>query len=212
MAVESQAPESSAPAAAAEQGGQVHQWFRALFRALFIILLTLAVLAAIGLAADVGLHRLTHTSHTGSSYSRIDEIDVVLDGDGSVSVTGSANSNHAVSIAETDNSTMFDHPQRTIGVIGGTLFVTVRCPDSLCTANLALTTTPDTVVNIRVGNALRLDRATVAISGLTGPVDLAAWPAKVTIARSTSIVTGMVAGSLSCGAPAVCIVQVPVPH
>ncbi len=114
-----------------------------------------------------------------------------------------------MALDETDKSTVFDHPQHVASVIAGTLFVSVRCPDSLCTANLALSTPPNTRVNIRVGNALRLDHATVEISNLTGPVDVSAWPAIVTVKNSSSTVTGMVAGSLTCGVPAVCIVQVP---
>ena len=208
MSVESQAPESAAPEAATERGG-VRLWFAALFRALFIIVLTLAVLAAIGYVADVGLHRVTHTSRSNATYQHIYEVDVVVDGDGSVAVTGSPSTQHEVALDETDRSTIFDSPQRAVSVIAGTLFVSVRCPDSLCTANVMLSTPPDTRVNIRVGNALRLDQANVAISNLTGPVDVSAWPANVTVKNSSSLVTGMVAGSLTCGVPAVCIVQVP---
>lgn len=208
MSVESQAPESAAPEAAAGRGG-ARVWFAALFRALFTIVLTLAILAALGYAADVGLHRITHTSPSNAMYSHIYEVDVVVDGDGSVAVTGSPSAQREVALDETDRSTLFDHPQRAVSVIAGTLFVSVRCPDSLCTANLALSTPPDTRVNIRVGNALRIDQATVEVSNLTGPVDVSAWPANVTVKNSTSLVTGMVAGSVTCGVPAVCIVQVP---
>ncbi|HEU5426158.1 MAG TPA: hypothetical protein VFU74_04765 [Actinocrinis sp.] len=208
MSVESQAPESVAPEAATERGG-VRLWFAALFRALFIIVLTLAVLAALGYAADVALHRVTRTSSSNAMYAHIYEVDVVVDGDGSVAVTGSPSTQREVALDETDRSTIFDHPQRAVSVIAGTLFVSIRCPDSLCTANLSLSTPPDTRVNIRVGNALRLGKATVEVSNLTGPVDLSAWPANVTIKNSSSLVTGMVAGSLTCGVPAVCIVQVP---
>jgi hypothetical protein len=208
MSVESRAPESAAPEAATERG-RVRLWFAALFRALFVIVLTLAVLAALGYVADVGLHRVTHTSRSNATYQHIYEVDVVVDGDGSVAVTGSPSTQREVALDETDRSTIFDSPQRAVSVIAGTLFVSVRCPDSLCTANVLLTTPPDTRVNIRVGNALRLDQANVAISNLTGPVDVSAWPANVTIKGSSSLVTGMVAGSLTCGVPAVCIVQVP---
>jgi hypothetical protein len=209
MAVESQAPESAAPEAATERGGGVRLWFAALFRALFIIVLTLAILAALGYAADVALHRVTRTSHSSATYTHIYEVDVVVDGDGSVAVTGSPSAQREVALDETDKSTIFDHAQRAVSVIAGTLFVSVRCPDSLCIADLSLSTPRDIRVNIRVGNALRLDKATVEVSNLTGPVDLSAWPANVTIKNSSSLVTGMVAGSLTCGVPAVCIVQVP---
>ena len=208
MSVESQAPESAAPEAAAERGG-VRLWFTALFRALFIIILTLAILAALGYATDIALHRITHTSRSSATYEHIYEVDVVVDGDGSLAITGSPSATREVAVDETDKSTVFDHPQRAVSVIAGTLFVSVRCPDSLCTANLALSTPPDTRVNIRMGNALRLDQASVDVSNLTGPVDVSGWPAIVTIKNSTSLVTGMVAGSLTCGVPAVCIVQVP---
>lgn len=209
MSVESQAPESAAPEAATERGGGVRLWFAALFRALFIIVLTLAILAALGYAADVALHRVTRTNHSSATYTHIYEVDIVVDGDGSVAVTGSPSVQREVALDENDKSTIFDHPQRAVSVIAGTLFVSVRCPDSLCTANLSLSTPPDARVNIRMGNALRLGQATVQVSNLTGPVDLSAWPANVTIKSSSSLVTGMVAGSLTCGVPAVCIVQVP---
>lgn len=209
MSVESQAPESAAPEAATERSGGVRLWFAALFRALLIIVLTLAILAALGYAGDVALHRVTHTSRSNATYSQIYEVDVVVDGDGSVAVTGSQSSTREVTVDETDRTTVFDHPQRAVSVIAGTLFVSVRCPDSFCSANLALSTPPDTRVNIRMGNALRLDQATIDISNLTGPVDVSAWPAMVTVKNSSSTVTGMVAGSLTCGVPAVCVVQVP---
>ena len=208
MSVESQAPETVAPEAAAERGG-VRLWFSALFRALFVIVLTLAILAALGYAADTALHRATHTSRSSATYAHIYEVDVVVDGDGSVAVTGSPSTAREVALDETDRSTVFDHPQRAVSVIAGTLFVSVRCPDSLCAANLALSMPPDTRLNIRMGNALRLDQATVEVSNLSGPIDVSAWPANVTIKNSASLVTGMVAGSLTCGVPAVCIVQVP---
>lgn len=208
MSVESRAPESAAPEAATERGG-VRLWFAALFRALSIIVLTLAVLAVLGYVADVWLHRVTHTSRSNATYQHIYEVDVVVDGDGSVAVTGSPSTQREVALDETDRSTIFNSPQHAVSVIAGTLFVSVRCPDSLCTANVMLSTPPDTRVNIRVGNALRLDEANVAISNLTGPVDVSAWPANVTVKNSSSLITGMVAGSLTCGVPAVCIVQVP---
>lgn len=208
MSVESQAPEAVAPEAATRLDG-VRMWFAALFRALFIILLTLAILVALGYAADVVLHRTTRTSHSATTYPHIYEVEVIVDGDGSVAVTGSQSTDHQITLDETDRSTIFGHPQRAVSVIGGTLFVAVRCPDSLCTADLALTASPDTHVNIRVGNALRLDHATITVRNLSGPVNLSAWPANVTVTNSSSLVTGMVAGSLQCGEPAVCIVQVP---
>lgn len=212
MSVEEQAPETAAPEAAVRRAG-VRVWFAALFRALFVILLTLAILAALGYAADIALHRVTRSVHTSASYAHIYEVEVIVDGDGSVAVTGtgSANADHRVALDENDRSSIFGNPQRAVSVIGGTLFVAVRCPDSFCTSDLALTASPDTQVNIRVGNALRLDRATVTVRNLNGPVNVSAWPANVTIASSSSLVTGMVAGKLDCGVPAVCIVQVPGP-
>jgi hypothetical protein len=210
MSVESQAPESAAPEAAVRRGG-TRVWFAALFRALWTILLTLAILAVLGFTADVALHRITRTSHTASVYAHITQVEIILDGDGSLSITGTPTAEHQIAIAETDSSTVFDHPQRAVSVIGGTLFVSVRCPDSLCSADLAITLAPDTGVNIRVGNAFRLDQADVTVKGLSGPVNLSAWPANVTVANSSSLVTGAVAGTLTCGVPAVCIVQVPAP-
>lgn len=209
MAVESQAPEVEAPEAAAARRDGIRVWFAALLRAVFIIVLTLAILAALGYATDVALHRITRSSHSSSSYPHVYQVEIIVDGDGSVAVTGTPNTDHEVTLYEDDASTVFGHPQHSVSVIGGTLFVAVRCPDSLCTADLALNAPPDTHVNIRVGNALRLDHAAVTVKGLTGPVELSAWPANVTVSNSSSTVTGMVAGSLNCGVPAVCIVQVP---
>jgi len=111
-------------------------WFAALFRALWIILLTLAILAVLGFAADVVLHRVTRGSQSASVYTHIYEVDVVIDGDGSVAITGTSSATHRVNLSESDNSTMFGHPQRAVSVIGGTLFVSVRCPDSYCSSNL----------------------------------------------------------------------------
>lgn len=210
MAVESEAPESGAPGEADEPSG-VRMWFRALWRAIVAIVVTLAVLALVGFTADVILHRVTHASHTDQSYTGISEVEIVLDGDGAVSVTGlpqgGSNAAQPVDFTETDSSTMFDHPQRTVDRIGGTLYIAVHCPDSLCSANLGLSVPAATPVILRVGNALRLDRATVTISAMSGPIDLYAWPAKVSVSDSTSTITGDVAGSLACGAPSICIVQ-----
>jgi hypothetical protein len=208
MSVESPAPETAAPEATTEPGG-IRLWFAALFRALWIILLTLAILAVLGYTADVVLHRITRTSHVTATYQHIYEIDVVIDGDGSVAVTGTPSATHEVALTETDNSTTFDHPQRAVSVIGGVLTVAVHCPNSFCSASLDLAAAPDTSLEIRIGNAFHLDRADVKVRGLTGPVDLSAWPANVTITGSSSLVTGAVAGSLVCDEPAVCIVQVP---
>jgi hypothetical protein len=209
MSVESQAPETAAPEAAATRLSGVRLWFAALFRAMFVIVLTLGLLAVLGYAGDVALHRITHTSHSSESYPHIFQVEVIVDGDGSVNVNGTQSADHGVKLDEADTSTVFGHPQRAVTVIGGTLFVAVRCPDSLCTADLTLAASPDTHVNIRVGNALRVDHAAINVTDLTGPVDVSAWPANVTVTNSSSLVTGMVAGSLNCGAPAVCIVQVP---
>lgn len=210
MAVESGAPEGGAPGEADEASG-VRIWFRALLRSLVAIVVTLAVLAAVGFTADVILHRVVHTSHTGESYAGISTVEIVLDGDGAVSVSGlprnGSNSVPPVSLTETDSSTMFDHPQRTVDRIGGTLYIAVHCPDSLCSADLGVSVPAATPVTLRVGNALRLDRATVTINGMSGPISLTAWPAKVSVSNSTSTVTGDVTGSVSCSAPAVCIVQ-----
>lgn len=208
MSVESQAPETAAPETAARTG-RVRLWFAALGRALLIVIVTLGILALLGYAADIALHHITRTSHASSSYTHIYEVDVIVDGDGSVAVTGTPSAQHTVTLHEDDTSTTFGHPQRTTSIIGGTLYVTVHCPDSLCSAELNLTASPDTRMNVRVGNALRLDKAAVTIKGMNAPVNLSAWPANVTVADSTSTVTGMVAGTLQCGEPAVCIVQVP---
>jgi hypothetical protein len=211
MAVESEAPETGAPGEAADEASGIRMWFRALLRSLVAIVVTLAVLAVVGFAADVILHRVTHTSHTNDTYDGISAVEIVLDGDGAVSVSGlpknGSNSAQPVNFTETDSSTMFDHPQRTVDRIGGTLYIAVHCPDSLCSADLGVSVPAATPVTLRVGNGFRLDRATVTVNGMSGPIGLTAWPAKVTVTDSTSIVTGDVAGSISCGAPAICIVQ-----
>ncbi len=208
MSVESQAPDAVAPETAVDRSG-ARLWFATLLRALLIIVLTLAVLAVLGYTGDIALHQVVHTSRSNTTYAHIYEVDIVTDGDGSISVTGTPSNDRQVTLAETDKSTVFDSPQRAVSVIAGTLFVSVRCPDSRCATQLAFTTPPDTRIRISAGNAFRLDRETVDVERLTGPVDLSAWPAEVTVRRSSSLVTGMVAGSLVCDAPAVCIVQVP---
>jgi hypothetical protein len=209
MAVETGAPESGAPDEADPESG-IRLWFRSLLRSLLVILATLAVLAVLGFAADVALHRVVRTSHSSSNYTNISTVEIVLDGDGSVSLTGTprgAARTSAVGISETDSSTVFDHPDRIIDRIGGMLFISVHCPDSLCSADLAVTVPATVPVTLSVGDALRLDRAKVTVSGMSGPIDLTAWPAEVSIADSTSTVTGEVAGSISCAAPSVCIIQ-----
>lgn len=219
MAVEADAPESGAPDDADRTSG-MRLWFRALWRSLLAIVVTLAILAVLGFGADVVLHRVTHTSHSNSAYTGISAVELLLDGDGSVSLTGlpkDGNGNgsgngtggaaQSVSLVETDTSTVFDHPQRTIDRIGGTLYIAVHCPDSLCSADLGVTVPAATPVTLRVGNALRLDRATVTVSGMSGPIELTAWPAQVTITNSTSTIVGEVAGSIRCKAPSICIVQ-----
>ncbi|HEV3173938.1 MAG TPA: hypothetical protein VGZ32_26540 [Actinocrinis sp.] len=212
MAVEADAPESGAPDEADRTSG-VRLWFRALWRSLIAIVATLAVLAVLGFGADVVLHRVTHASHSSSTYTGVSAVEILLDGDGSVSLTGLPRSGNGaagaqpVSLVETDTSTMFDHPQRTIDRIGGTLYIAVQCPDSLCSADLGVTVPAATPVTLRVGNALRLDRANVTVSGMSGPIELTAWPAKVTITDSTSTIVGEVAGSIRCAAPSICIVQ-----
>jgi hypothetical protein len=212
MAVEADAPESEAPDEADGTSG-VGLWFRALWRSLIAIVVTLAILAVLGFAADVVLHRVTHVSHSNSTYAGVSAVEILVDGDGSVSLTGLPRSAtgsadaQPVSLVETDTSTMFDHPQRTIDRIGGTLYIAVQCPDSLCAADLGVTVPAATPVTLRVGNALRLDQATVTVNGMSGPIELTAWPAKVTITNSTSTIVGEVAGSIRCAAPSICIVQ-----
>jgi hypothetical protein len=210
MAVQSAAPGAGAPGEADRSSG-VRLWFRALTRALIAILVTLSVLALAALAADVVLHRVVRASHSDAMYTGISAIEVVLDGDGAVSVSGTpesgASNAQTVHLTETDSATMFDHPQRIIDRIGGTLYIAVHCPDSLCSSDLAVSVPATAAITVRAGNALRLDRATVTIAGMSGPVDLTAWPARVSISDSTSTVTGTVAGSLSCTGPSVCAVR-----
>lgn len=209
MAVESAAPQVAAPTQPAARRGGLGRRLKRSLRALGNVLVTLAVLAVLGGVADVLLHRVTHVSRSGSTYAHIYEIDIVLDGDGAVSVTGVPNGSHAVTLAEADTSTMFDHPQRINDVVAGTLYLTARCPDSLCNANLTVTAAPDVTVKVRMGNALHLNRATLAITGLSGQVDLVAWPAQVVVKDSTSTVTGVVSGPISCTSTAFCEVAMP---
>lgn len=187
----------------AEQPGRVRIWFRALFRALAWMLGTLAVLGLLGVVGDVVLHRKTHTTHEQVAYQGIYAINVVLDGDGSVEVTG-VPGDHTARLTETDVTTYASSVQRTMTVVGSTLYIVVQCPNALCSAQIALAANPGTALDVTDGNALREKGAGVSVNGMSGPVDVLAWPGSLSVMDSSSTVTGVVFGPLTCKAPANC--------
>jgi hypothetical protein len=186
-----------------EPPGRVRIWFRALFRALAWMLGTLVVLGLIGAGGDVVLHRETHTSHEQSSYQDIYAVNIVLDGDGTVSVNG-VPGGHAARLTESDVATYASSAQRTVSLVGSTLYIVVNCPNSFCSAAIALAVNPGTSLNITDGNAVRDKSAAISINGMNAPVDVMALPANLSVMDSSSTVTGVVFGSLTCRAPANC--------
>ncbi len=135
-------PESPEPgtAASAEDppaglGRRIRIWFVGLFRSATALVVTLLVLAVCGGVADVVLHVTRHTgTNSGELRRRSDAVNVVLDGDVSLNVVGRSNGDTGATLSGVDTSTVFDDPIRSTSVIGGTLYLTERCPDSRCTA------------------------------------------------------------------------------
>lgn len=190
-----------AGSAAPDRRERIRSWFGGLGRALTALAITLAVLGVLGGVTDVVLHEVRHTNTSSTSYAEVASVVVVLDGDVSLTVTGNASGRTATLTAQ-DTSTPFDEPVRTTDVIGATLYLTERCPDSRCSAVLNLSLRPDASVSVTAGNALRLGSAVIEISGIRGGATVLAAPAKVLI--SDTVASGAILGTLSCDAPADC--------
>jgi hypothetical protein len=182
---------------------RVRIWFRTLFRALAWMLGTLAVLGLIAGVGDVALHRKTHTNHDQATYPGIYAVDIVLDGDGTVSVDG-VPGNHTARLTESDTTTYASSMQRSVSVVGSTLYLVVQCPNSFCSAMIALAINPGTTLDITDGNALRQNTAGVSIDGMTAPVDVLTLPGSLSVTHSSSAVSGVVFGPVTCRAPANC--------
>ena len=196
-------PESPSPStdAAAEDppasfGDRVRIWFASLFRSATALVLTLLILAVCGGVTDVVLHVTRHTSTNSTSFSGINAVNVVLDGDVSLNVAGQSNGTTGATLSAVDTSTPFDDPIRTAFVVGGTLYLTERCPDSRCTAQLTLDINANDQVEIVAGNALRLNDAVVDISGINGQASVQLAPGKLVV--TNTIVTGAVLGDVEC--------------
>jgi hypothetical protein len=178
------------------RGGKVRIWFAALLRSATALVLTLVILALCAGIADVVLHVTRHTSSNSASFAGINAVDVVLDGDVSLNVVGQTDGGSTVALAATDTSTPFDDPTRSASVVGGTLYLTERCPDSRCTSQLTLTLNTNDQVNVVAGNALRLTDAVIDIRGIDGQASVQADPG--TLIVTNTIVTGAVIGVVEC--------------
>jgi hypothetical protein len=190
------APSAEPAASPAAPGGRIRTWFGALLRSAIALVITLAVLAVAGGITDVVLHITRHTSTNSTSYTGIDGVVVVLDGDISLKVTGRPQQGGATTLSAVDTSTPFDDPSRTDDVIGGTLYLTESCPDSRCSVQLDLTVNTDDTVNVVAGNGLRLDESVVELDGIVGQTTVYADPAKVIV--QNTIATGAVLGQVEC--------------
>ena len=179
-----------------EQGGKVRIWFRALLRSATALVLTLVILAICGGVADVVLHVTRHVSSHSTTYSGVEAVEVVLDGDVSLNVVGKPDGTANATLAAVDTSTPFDDPSSSASVIGGTLYLTERCPDSRCTSQLTLTLNTNDQVDIVAGNALRLDDAVIDINGIDGQTHVRVAPGKLVV--TNTVVTGAVIGLMEC--------------
>lgn len=200
IGAQAQEPETEA-GSAPSRPDRIRAWFAALGRALTALVITLVVLGLLGGVTDVVLHEVRHTDTSTSAYQDVSSVVVVLDGDVSLTVVGNATGSTAT-LTASDTSTPFDDPVRTTDLIGATLYLTERCPDSRCTSQLSLTVRPDTNVSVVAGNALRLDSSVIDLDGITGQATVMAAPAKVFI--SGTVASGAVLGTLSCDSDADC--------
>lgn len=175
---------------------RIRAWFKALLRAGLALVITLAVLAVAAGVTDVVLHVTRHTSTYSTSYSGITGVVVVLDGDISLHVAGVAQPGTGATLTAVDTSTPFDDPVRTEDVIGGTLYLTERCPDSRCSVELTLTVNTNDTVNVVAGNGLRLAESVIELDGIDGRTSVIADPAKVVVLHTMA--TGAVFGQLEC--------------
>jgi hypothetical protein len=188
--------EHAGPGARPARGARIAEWFRALLRSAVALVATLAVLSVLGGVTDVVLHVTRHTNRNSTSYSSIDGVVVVLDGNVSLSVVGQTQGGQGATLAAVDTSTPFDDPVRTVEVIGGTLYLTERCPDSRCSAQLTLTVETDDSVSVSAGNADDLNQAVVEFDGIDGQASVVAAPATVVVIHT--IVTGALMGQTRC--------------
>lgn len=202
-------PESPEPSTAASAedppaglGRRIRIWFVGLFRSATALVVTLLVLAVCGGVADVVLHVTRHTGTNSTSFAGIDAVNVVLDGDVSLNVVGRSNGDTGATLSGVDTSTVFDDPIRSTSVIGGTLYLTERCPDSRCTAQLTLDINSNDQVTVVAGNALRLDDAVIDVSGVNGQTNVQLAPGKLVV--TNTIVTGAVMGVVECDADVDC--------
>jgi hypothetical protein len=187
---------AAGPEARPSRRARIGEWFRALLRSVVALVATLAVLAVLGGVTDVVLHVTRHTSRNTSTYSSIDGVVVVLDGNVSLSVVGRTQGGQGASLTAVDTSTPFDDPIRTADVIGGTLYLTERCPDSRCSADLTLTVDTNDTVSVSAGNAVDLAQAVVEFDGIDGQASVLGVPA--TLVAIHTIVTGAVMGQIKC--------------
>jgi len=176
--------------------GKARIWFAALLRSAVVLVLTLVILAILGGVTDVVLHETRHTSSNFESFNDIDAVNVVLDGDISLTVLGQANARTDATLNAVDTSTPFDDPVRSTSIIGGTLYLTERCPDSRCTAQLTLMINVNAEVNVVAGNALRLDQAVIDFRGISGRATVQAAPGRLIV--TDTVVTGAVFGQVEC--------------
>lgn len=199
-----QGDESGAPAEGGRGGlgERIRDWFRALLRAAIALVITLAVLAVAGGVTDVELHVTRHTSTNSTSYAGIQGVAVVLDGDISLHVVGRAQQGTAATLTAVDTSTPFDDPVRTDDVIGGTLYLTERCPDSRCSVELTLDINTNDTVSVVAGNGVRLGESVIELDGIVGAANVVADPAKVLVVHTMA--TGAVLGQLQCDTPVDC--------
>ena len=185
------------------RGGRVRIWFAALLRSATALVLTVVILALCAGVADVVLHVTRHTSSSSTNFAGVDVVDVVLDGDVSLNVVGETDADSTATLAAVNTSTPFDDPTRSASVIGGTLYLTERCPDSRCTSQLTLTLNTNDQVNIVAGNALRLTDAVIDIRGIDGAASVQADPG--TLIVTNTIVTGAVIGIMECDTDVDCL-------
>jgi hypothetical protein len=186
----------AAPQAPASRGTRIRAWLAALLRSVLALVVTLVVLGACGGVTDVVLHVTRHTSTNSATYSAIDGVVVVLDGDVSLSVVGRPQLGGNARLSAVDTSTPFDDPVRTEDVIGGILYLTERCPDSRCSAELTLTVDTNDTVDVVAGNGLRLDESVIELKGIVGQATVHADPAKLVVINT--ITTGAVIGEVEC--------------
>lgn len=201
IGAQAQEPDTEAGSAAETRSDRIRAWFYSLGRALTALVITLAVLGVLGTVTDVVLHEVRHTTSSTSTYAGVSSVVVVLDGDVSLTVVGRG-TDHTATLTAADTSTPFDDPARSADIIGATLYLAERCPDSRCSAQLSLTVRPDVHVSVVAGNALRMDSAVINLDGISGGATILAAPAKVFV--TNTMTTGAVLGTLSCDAATDC--------